>query len=158
MPKRPYINATKKSKPLFTQQQVISVQDIHFYYSTHTHGSYILSTHRFQSRKIGFLVPLLGATRADFFVVVVLFLWKVPSFSMSHKVIELGLQGRSHLVRLWAAAAFFLVGVFRRLVSRFLRHLLLLVIVLLLLVFLGFIVLTFVSPTEITKDYLEREV
>lgn len=54
MPKRPYINATKKSKPLFTQQQVISVQDIHFI-TAHTHGSYILSTHRFQSRKIGFL-------------------------------------------------------------------------------------------------------
>lgn len=73
MPKRPYINATKKSKPLFTQQQVISVQDIHFYYSTHTHGSYILSTHRFQSRKIGFLVPLLGATRADFFLLLLSF-------------------------------------------------------------------------------------
>lgn len=36
MPKRLYINATKKSKPLFTQRHVISVQDIHFYYSTHS--------------------------------------------------------------------------------------------------------------------------
>lgn len=45
MPKRPYINATKKSKPLFTQQHVISVQDIQFYYSTHSwliHPKYTL--------------------------------------------------------------------------------------------------------------------
>lgn len=43
----------KKSKPLFTQQQVISVQDIHFFFLTaHTHGSYIiLSTHQFSKQK-----------------------------------------------------------------------------------------------------------
>ncbi len=45
---------------------------------------------------------------------------------------ELCLQRSDHLVRLRAAAPFFLVGVFRGLVSRFLCLLLLLVILLLL--------------------------
>lgn len=141
----------KKSKPLFTQQQVISVQDIHFFLTAHTHGSYILSTHQFQSRKIEFLGTTCRGTGADFFYCP----FSVSElFSTSNEVIELCLQGSGHFIRFWATAAFFLIGVFRRLISRFLCLLLLLVIVLLLL---GFFMLTFVAPTDTTKDDLGRE-
>lgn len=59
----------KKSKPLFTQQQVISVQDIHFFFLTaHTHGSYIiLSTHQFSKQKNRFCFYFLYYVMEDWY-------------------------------------------------------------------------------------------
>lgn len=81
----------------------------------------------------------------------------VPSFSSSHKVIKLCLQGSSHLICLWAACPLFLVRLFGGLIGR-VGHLLLVIFILLLLPLDGLIVLAFVAPEEITKDDLGRVV
>lgn len=105
------------------------------------HTSYTLIL---QSRKIGVVGTTTLQEPLGLFCLICPLL-----FSSSHEVVELGLQGGSHLVRLRAAAAFLLIGVLGGFVRRFLRLLLpllfLLIVVILLLVF---VVLTFVAPEE----------
>lgn len=73
-------------------------------------------------------------------------LFGVLLFAALNEVIELGLQGSGHFICFGATAAFFLIGVFRRLISRLLLVLLLVIVLFL----LGFLMLTFVAPTETT--------
>lgn len=117
----------KKLRLYLHSNTIISVQDIH-----RSLGSRADS----RSRKIGFpprylvLEPMFG----------------VSSFPTSHKVIELQVEGRGHLVRLRAASSAFLVGVLGRLVGGYLPRLLLFFLLVVVLFLPGFIVLTLVAP------------
>lgn len=124
------INA-RKMEALFTQQSVFSVQDIQcllicfssFHFVT-SHTSWLKHPGHTQiskeKNKLFFFFFLSTTRRADrgvgFWVETSPFLFLSPP--SSHEVIELGLQGGGHLVRLRAAALLLLVGVLGRFVRR----------------------------------------